>query len=381
MLETVGWRSSSEGVLPGTLRLLDQTRLPLEVCYVETDDLGEVVAAIRRLVVRGAPAIGCAAALGLAAVAQHSAATSAETFLVELESHSSVLGAARPTAVNLQWALRRCLDRVRAAAAGAAPVAELKQVLVAAALALRDEDRALCRALGEHGVSLLGGERRPLLMTYCNAGALATAGTGTALALVYAAQERGLQPAVYVNETRPLLQGGRLTAWELQQANVEVTLICDNMAGQVLRDNGVVLVVVGADRIAANGDVANKIGTYGLAVLARYHGVPFYVAAPYSSVDPDMPNGAAIPIEQRDADEVRCGFGRQTVPSECPVHNPAFDVTPAALIDGIITEGGILRPPYPDALRRFLADRTGDSVPARPGPAESGRQPPERCGT
>jgi methylthioribose-1-phosphate isomerase len=358
-IDPVTWVQDGSDPLPGRLRLIDQTRLPEALVYLEMEDLEQIRDAICRLVVRGAPAIGCAAAFGLAAVCQHSAASSAAAFVAEAERSGARLAAARPTAVNLRWAVERCLGAVRTAAAAAGPAA-LKQVLIREALSIFGEDRELCRAIGRHGLALFGGRTGVRVITHCNAGALATSGYGTALAPVYAAQEAGLAPRVYADETRPLLQGARLTAWELDRAGVDVTVICDNMAAALLRQEALDFAIVGADRIAANGDTANKIGTYGLAVLARHHHVPFYVAAPYSTVDADLSDGGGIPIEQRSADEIRRGFGPLTAPAQVKAWNPAFDVTPAELIAGIVTERGILRPPFTAAIRRFIdAGRIG----------------------
>jgi len=363
MLDPVRWRMAdgrilaawAEGAaqLPGKLRLLDQTRLPEELVYLETDDLEEIFSAIQRLVVRGAPAIGCAAALGLAAVSQHVRCATPGEFLCAVRKIADQLRRSRPTAVNLFWALDRCVARVELTArqAGITPAA-LSEVLLREGLAILAEDITRCRAIGEQGAVLLADGMG--ILTHCNAGALATGDFGTALAPIYVAHERGLRLAVYADETRPLLQGARLTAWELHRAGVAVTLICDNMAAQVMREGRVQLVIVGADRIAANGDTANKIGTYGLAILARYHQVPFYVAAPTSTIDLATATGADITIEQRSGDEVRSGFGRLTAPPEVAVYNPAFDVTPHEFIAGIITERGLLRPPFPPALRQAV---------------------------
>ncbi len=361
MLDAVRWSRVGDGVLPGRLRLIDQTLLPSQLTYVELDDRDAIVDAIKRLVVRGAPAIGCAAGLGLAAVSQHNSASDTSSFLAEVEAHAAVLAKSRPTAVNLAWALARCVGRLREACGSESDVGALKECLVREGLAILAEDISLCRAIGENGCVLF--EDRPDfgVLTHCNAGALATSDYGTALSPMYCAHERGMRFKVFADETRPLLQGSRLTAWELRRAGVDVTVICDNMAGQVMREGKIDLVVVGADRIAANGDAANKIGTYGVAVLAQYHGIPFYVAAPYSTIDPELATGAQIPIEQRDPDEIRCGFGRLTAPADCPTYNPAFDVTPHALIAGLVTERGILRPPLGASIRGFLAGRPGGS--------------------
>ena len=354
MIDTVRWKSLGEGPLPGKLRLIDQTRLPVELVYVELDDLAEIVDAIKRLVVRGAPAIGCAAALGLAAVCQHSTSGSPDAFIREAEEASRVLGSSRPTAVNLTWALARCLDKLRVCVSSGMSRSELPLALLSEAEEIVAEDLRLCESIGKQGLALFEGRKGLGVLTHCNAGALATSDYGTALSPVYTAAEAGLSPIVYADETRPLLQGSRLTAWELSRAGIEVTCICDNMAGLVMREGRVQLVIVGADRIAANGDVANKIGTYSVAVLARHHGIPFYVAAPYSTIDVRLDSGSEIPIEQRDPEEVRRGFGRQTAPDACAVYNPAFDVTPAELVDGIITERGILRRPYGASIRQFM---------------------------
>jgi methylthioribose-1-phosphate isomerase len=361
MLDAVRWEDAGGrivsawadgvGLLPGKLRLIDQTLLPGELVYVQTDDLEEIFSAIRRLVVRGAPAIGCAAALGLAAVCQHSRAPDAGAFLCEVRTAADRLRESRPTAVNLFWALDRCERGVRAAAAGAASSpTELKAALLREALTIVAEDIAMCRAIGEHGAALLADGMG--VLTHCNAGALATSDYGTALAPIYVAHERGLRLKVFADETRPLLQGARLTAWELARAGVDVTVICDNMAAQVLREGRIQRVIVGADRIAANGDTANKIGTYGVAILARYHQVPLYVAAPSSTFDLALADGTEIPIEQRDGDEIRRGFGHLTTPPDAPVYNPAFDVTPHELIAGIITERGLILPPFREKLRQ-----------------------------
>ena len=284
MLETVRWVTAEgavragwvegEKLFPGKLRIIDQTRLPQELVYLELDRLDDIVAAIQRLSVRGAPAIGCAAALGLAAAAQHLG--DEVSFLTEVEGLAARLAASRPTAVNLSWAVERCMTRLRPCDATSAAV--LKETLLREALAILDEDIRMCRAIGEHGAALITDGAG--ILTHCNAGALATGDFGTALSPLYAAHDQGRTFTVYADETRPLLQGSRLTAWELQRAGIEVVTICDNMAAQVMKEGKIDLVLVGADRIAANGDAANKIGTYGLAVLARYHGIPFYVAAP-----------------------------------------------------------------------------------------------------
>ncbi|GAB6187515.1 S-methyl-5-thioribose-1-phosphate isomerase [Thermopirellula anaerolimosa] len=336
----------------GYLRLLDQTLLPCEVRYLECRDAAVVWEAIRQLRVRGAPAIGIAAAYGLYLGVREPAGDDGADFLREVDRAADYLAGSRPTAINLFWALNRMQRRARdLAAAGKAP-REIASALLAEARAIHDEDRRLCHAIGRHGASLL--KDGDGVLTHCNAGGLATSEYGTALAAIYAAVESGKRIHVYADETRPLLQGARLTAWELQANGVPVTLLCDNMAAQVLREGRVQAVIVGADRIAANGDAANKIGTYGVAVLAAHHGVPFYVAAPRTTFDLTLADGSGIPIEQRDAREVTHGFGRQTAPDGVEVYNPAFDVTPAELIRGIIFEGGIISPVNAETVGRAL---------------------------
>jgi methylthioribose-1-phosphate isomerase len=340
----------------GLVRLIDQTLLPATLAYRDCRTAEEVWEAIRSLRVRGAPAIGVAAAMGLVLGVQRHA--DIYTYAARLREVSAYPRTSRPTAVNLFWALDRmenCLERQ-----GIGPTsvtaewhpAEWTARLLREALAIEAEDRQMCRAIGLAGAALVGEGQG--VLTHCNAGRLATAGTGTALAVLYAAAEQGKRFRVFSDETRPLLQGSRLTAWERRQADIPVTLICDSMAAQVMKEGRVQLVVVGADRIAANGDTATKIGTYGVAVLAKAHGIPFYVAAPSSTFDLSVPSGAGIPIEQRDPGEVTHGFGRQTAPDGVDVYNPAFDVTPAGLIAGIITERGVIRPVTAEAIAACL---------------------------
>ena len=324
------------------LLLLDQTRLPTEEVDRPCADWREVAEAIKTLVVRGAPAIGVAAAFGVALAARESRAADFDALLADLEVAIKGLGATRPTAANLFWALDRM--RRHALAHRGAPLGQLRERLVEEARAILAEDIAANRAMGAHGAALVPDGAR--LLTHCNAGALATAGYGTALGVVRAAHERGKLALVWVDETRPVMQGSRLTAWEMAKEGIPHRLISDVAAASVMKQGQVDLVVTGADRIAANGDTANKIGTYGVAVLARHHGIPFYVAAPFSTIDPAIESGADIVIEERDAAEVRGVAGRQTAPSASPIFNPAFDVTPAELISAIITERGIYRAPY-----------------------------------
>jgi methylthioribose-1-phosphate isomerase len=343
---TVRW--SEEGV-----RLLDQRRLPEEEVYLTLESVEEVARAIESLAVRGAPAIGCTAAFGVARSAVTSPARSLAELKGDLEAARERLARTRPTAVNLFWALRRMGDAGDAALAEpGATVASVRERLVREAQAILDEDVAACRALGEFGLPLVPDGAR--ILTHCNAGALATGGYGTALGLVRSAVRAGRRVSVIAGETRPFLQGARLTAWELDRDGIPVTVITDNMSAHLMRSGEVDLVVVGADRIAANGDVANKIGTYGLAVLAREHAIPFYVAAPLSSIDLATPSGDEIPIEERGREEVAEFGGRPVVPKGVPVRHPAFDITPAALVDAIVTERGVARAPYDASLASLL---------------------------
>jgi methylthioribose-1-phosphate isomerase len=348
-LETVGWVG---GVEDGCVRLIDQTRLPTEFARIDCRDVPTVWEAIRSLRVRGAPAIGIAAAYGSVLGGQPALAHGQGVELVRsgVAGATALLRTSRPTAVNLFWALDR-IDRVLAEPEAGTPAALLARVL-AEADAIAALDRAMCRSIGRHGAGLIAPGCG--VLTHCNAGGLATADYGTALAVIFSAHEEGKAIAVFADETRPLLQGARLTAWELQRRGVPVTLICDSMAAQVMKEGKIHLAVVGADRIAANGDTANKIGTYGVAVLARAHGIPFYVAAPSSTFDLSLADGTAIPIEERDPREVTEGLGRRTAPLGVAVYNPAFDVTPAELITAIITERGIIQPVNTETISRCL---------------------------
>lgn len=328
------------GGLDGCVRLIDQTRLPGELVFLECRDAETMWEAIKVLRVRGAPAIGVAAAMGLVLGVRDSSATTREAFLSEIAKVSDYLASSRPTAVNLTWALAR-MRRV-AESKPVASVAALKESLLAEAKAIRDEDEAMCRAIGRHGESLIADGAG--VLTHCNAGSLATAYYGTALAPMFAAHERGRRFRVFADETRPLLQGSRLTMWELMQAGIDATLLCDSMAGVMMKQGKIDLVITGADRIAANGDTANKIGTYGVAVLAKAHNIPFYVAAPTSTFDLSISDGSQIPIEERSPEEIRKGFGTLTAPPDARCACPAFDVTPAELLKGIITERGMITP-------------------------------------
>lgn len=346
----------------GALRLVDQTRLPGEYAVVCCEDLPEVAAAIRTLRVRGAPAIGVAAAFGLALGARAVRGTSVESttpspadMMAQLETMATELRATRPTAVNLAWALERLLRAARVYLAGGGAEGAVADRLLEEAQVIADEDATACRAMGQLGAELIADG--DTLLTHCNAGALATAGIGTALSPIFIAHAAGKRLHVYVDETRPVLQGARLTAWELTRAGVPMTLITDSMAAHFMRRSGIRAVLVGADRIAANGDVANKIGTYGLAILAREHGIPLYVVAPRSTIDLSVPDGDAIPIEERAAEEVTSVRGVAIAPTGAHAANPAFDVTPAKYITAIVTEAGIARAPYTRSLATLFADR------------------------
>ena len=344
--KTIDWA----GGLDGAVEIIDQTLLPGELRILACTDVETLWEAIRHLRVRGAPAIGVAAAMGV--VLGTRGATTRDVFFENLTQVCDYLATSRPTAVNLVWALNRMRDR--AELARELPLGEMKQALLAEARAILAEDAATCRAIGEVGEALI--HDGDSVLTHCNAGGLATSEFGTALSVMYVAHGRGRRFRVFADETRPLLQGARLTAWELSRAGIDVTVICDSMAGHLMRERQVDLVITGADRIAANGDTANKIGTYSLAALSRAHEVPFYIAAPQSTFDLSTPDGTTIPIEMRSENEVRKGFGRVTVPEGVRCYNPAFDVTPAELIRGIITERGMIEPVTADGIREFFAD-------------------------
>ncbi len=333
---TIEWIGETQGFL----RLIDQTRLPTDLVYLDCHSVDQVWEAIKMLRVRGAPAIGVSAAYGVVIGLQACATDHESAFDAQLKTVTDHLAGSRPTAVNLFWALDR-MKRIDALHRDRSSTSRLARLL-AEAREIEREDREMCAAIGRHGAELL--KHGTGVLTHCNAGGLATAGDGTALAVIFAAAASGKKLSVYADETRPLLQGARLTAWELMQRGVDVTLICDNMAGWVMKEGRIQAVVVGADRIAANGDAANKIGTYSVAQLAKTHGIPFYVAAPSSTFDLTLETGAGIPIEERKSDEITHGFGRQTAPAGVHVYNPAFDVTPADLIAGIITERGVIAP-------------------------------------
>lgn len=341
-VETISWRN-------GKVILIDQTKLPLELVTLEIEDYKELGEAIRRLSVRGAPAIGIAGAFGVVLGLQNVDEVNTKEFIDAGQQIIDHLAGTRPTAVNLFWALDRMEHILKTGVHKS--VHELKKALLHEALTIQEEDKKICRAIGKNGAEFIADDFT--ILTHCNAGALATADYGTALGVVYAAVEQGKKVHVFADETRPLLQGARLTTWELMQAGIDVTLICDNMAAFLMQQNKIHAVFVGADRIAANGDTANKIGTYNLAVLANYHHIPFYVAAPISTIDFDISEGKDIPIEERSPAEITSGFGHRTAPENIPVYNPAFDITPNRLISSIITERGSITPPYEIKLRQF----------------------------
>jgi methylthioribose-1-phosphate isomerase len=332
------------------LCLLDQRLLPAQTVIIRCATAEDVAQAIRTMVVRGAPAIGCSAAYGMALVAQRGDATTTAQLFDRLAAAKKLLDDSRPTAVNLAWATARMLETARTHSAGDLPT--MRRILLDEAHAILAEDLAMCHAIGRHGEALI--PPRGHVLTHCNAGGLATAGLGTALAPIRIAHDQGRSIHVFVDETRPFLQGARLTAWELQRAGVPLTLITDNMAGYFMRRGDVDCVIVGADRVVANGDVANKIGTYSLAVLAQAHHIPFYVAAPSSTIDLTLPDGDAIPIEQRDSNEVTMMSGQRIAPNGVSAAHPAFDTTPHELITAIITERGVIYPPYAENLRKAL---------------------------
>ncbi|WP_047153608.1 S-methyl-5-thioribose-1-phosphate isomerase [Aneurinibacillus tyrosinisolvens] len=344
-LQSVSWQNDK-------LILLDQTKLPEATDYLTLETVQDVWTAIERLQVRGAPAIGITAAYGLYVAIQNSAAETPEAFMDEIKEQAAYLATSRPTAVNLFWALNRMMEAARKAVEEGKSVVETKQAVLLEAKKIQQEDEEVCRAIGEHALTLFHDGIG--VLTHCNAGGLATAKYGTATSPMYLAHEKGWNIKVFADETRPVLQGARLTAYELQQAGIDVTLICDNMAAKVMSNGWVQAVIVGTDRVAANGDVANKIGTYGLAVLARAHNIPFYVAAPLSSIDLETPTGEQIPIEEREAKEITHGLGRQVAPANINVYNPAFDVTPNEYVTAIITEKGIVRASYEEGLRQLF---------------------------
>jgi len=342
MIETLEWTDSG-------VRFIDQTKLPTEETYVTCRTCEQVADVIRNMVVRGAPAIGVAAAMGIALGVQNSKAETGGALKQEFDRCCELVGKTRPTAVNLFWAIRRMKDKFESLRIR--PLPQIKQALIEEAQRMHAEDIAANQAMGRFGATLMPASGS--VLTHCNAGALATCGYGTALGVIRAAVEQGKKIHVFADETRPFLQGSRLTAWELMKDGIPTTVISDNMAGAMMKQEKIDAVVVGADRIAANGDVANKIGTYSVAVLAKEHRIPFYVAAPFSTIDLDTPDGSKIPIEQRNTKEVTHIAGKQMVPEGVQVENPAFDVTPAKYVTAIVTERGIARAPYEAALERL----------------------------
>jgi len=342
MLPTIAWQDSD-------IVMIDQRKLPAAEVYVTCRSVNDVAKAIKTMIIRGAPAIGVGAAMGLALGAARSKATGTKQFTTEFQRNSDLLAATRPTAVNLFWAIERMRQSFSEGALAGESVEQLRARLRTAADRIHDDDVASCRAIGAHGATLVPDEAR--ILTHCNAGALATAGYGTALGVIRGAVEAGRKVRVIADETRPFLQGARLTAWELIKDGIDTTVITDNMAGAIMRAGDIDLVVVGADRIAANGDTANKIGTYSVAVLAKEHGIPFYVAAPWSTIDLATADGDAIPIEERNAREVTHVGATQLAPEGAHIRNPSFDVTPGKYISAIITERGIVRPPFLENLR------------------------------
>lgn len=348
MLPTIAWQDHS-------IVMVDQRKLPGQEVYVQCKTPQAVAKAITTMVIRGAPAIGVAAAMGIAMGMRQSKSTGTRQFTVEFNQLCDLMAGTRPTAVNLFWAIDRMKRVFGAAALAGESVDELKARLEREANAIHDEDVESCKAMGRHGATVVPDRAR--ILTHCNAGALATAGYGTALGVIRAAAEQGKVASVFADETRPFLQGARLTAWELVRDGIPTTVITESMAGPLMRQSGLDFVVVGADRIAANGDVANKIGTYTVATMARVHGVPFYVAAPLSTIDLATPDGGAIPIEQRSAREITHLGTQQLTPEGASVWNPAFDVTPNELVTGIITERGIARAPYSESLRALFESK------------------------
>jgi len=345
MLPTIAWQDDD-------IVMVDQRKLPAAEIYVTCKSVNDVAKAIKTMVIRGAPAIGVCAAMGLALGAARSKATGTKQFTTEFQRNCEQLAATRPTAVNLFWAIEKMKRAFSDGALAGESVDQLKARLRTAADRIHDQDVASCRAIGAFGAALVPQEAN--ILTHCNAGALATAGYGTALGVIRGAVEAGRKVKVLADETRPFLQGARLTAWELVKDGIDTTVITDNMAGAIMRAGGIDLVVVGADRIAANGDTANKIGTYSVAVLAREHGIPFYVAAPWSTIDLSTTDGDAIPIEERSAREVTHVGSQQLAPDGAQVRNPSFDVTPAKYITAIITERGVYRAPFEESLKSAI---------------------------
>ncbi len=341
MIPTLEW-------LPEGVSFLDQTKLPLEETYVLARTYTDVATVIRDMIVRGAMAIGVSGAMGVALGIQNSTAADIPALDAEVDTICRTLAETRPTAVNLFWGIGQIRDLYNTLATAGTSIAEIKSAVVARAREMYDQDIAACKQLGQFGAELM--PQKGTVLTHCNAGALAACGYGSALGVIRAAVERGQQIDVFADETRPYLQGARLTAWELMKDNIPTTVLCDNMSAHLMKGGRIQAVIVGADRIAANGDTANKIGTYGVSILAKEHGIPFYVAAPWSTIDVNTAHGDLIPIEQRAASEVTHSNGKQMTPTGVGIENPAFDVTPAKYITAIITERGILRAPFSESI-------------------------------
>jgi methylthioribose-1-phosphate isomerase len=348
MIPTLEW-------LPEGVSFLDQTKLPLEETYVLATDYKQVSTVIRDMIVRGAMAIGVSSAMGVALGIDRSTATALPELSAEVAVICDHLAATRPTAVNLFWGIGQIRDLYQCLAAANTPIPQIKAAVVARARQMYDEDIAACKQLGDFGAELL--PQSGTILTHCNAGALAACGYGSALGVIRSAIARGHKLSVFADETRPYLQGARLTAWELMKDNIPTTVLCDNMSAHLMKQGRIQAVIVGADRIAANGDTANKIGTYGVSILAKEHGIPFYVAAPWSTIDIDTAHGDLIPIEQRNPREVTHSNGIQMTPDGVGIENPAFDVTPAKYISAIITERGILRSPFTESIKRFAEEK------------------------
>ncbi len=356
MIPTLEW-------LPSGVNFLDQTKLPLEETYVLATDYKQVATVIRDMIVRGAMAIGVSGAMGVALGIDRSTATTLSELATDVALICDTLASTRPTAVNLFWGIGKVRALYNQLAAAGTPIPEIKLQVVALARRMYDEDIAACKQLGALGADLL--PQKGTVLTHCNAGALAACGYGSALGVIRAAVERGHEIDVFADETRPYLQGARLTAWELMKDNIPTTVLCDNMSAHLMSKGRIQAVIVGADRIAANGDTANKIGTYGVAILAREHNIPFYVAAPWATLDLATAHGGLIPIEQRDAREVTHTNGKQITPDGVSIENPAFDVTPAKYITGIITERGVLTAPFTESIASTAQQGTPELAPSR----------------
>lgn len=344
-IKSIEWRDDH-------VRILDQTYLPGREVYSDIRDVGRMWEAIKKLRIRGAPAIGIAAAYGMYLGVKDLPENAFESFIVEVNRLAEYLEGARPTAVNLKWATNRIKSTIRAHKNK--EISEIKEIILKTAKTIHDEDKRICKKIGENGVELI--PKKSQVLTHCNTGSLATGQYGTALSVIFHAHEQGKKPFVWVGETRPLLQGSRLTAWELQNAEIPMKIITDSSAGSLMRQGEVDIIMVGADRVAANGDAANKIGTYPLAVLARENDIPFYIAAPLSTIDMEIDNGNDIPLEERDQEEILNYSDAQVAPKKAEAYNPAFDITPHSYINGIVTEEGIIEPPLDEGFRNIFED-------------------------